>query len=254
MSVLFGRGQRADDGTYRVSGTKIFITFGEHDLAENIIHLVLARTPGAPPGTKGISVFVVPKFLVNADGSLGERNSLACLKVEHKLGIHASPTCVMEFDNAVGNLIGDEGTGMRSMFTMMNNARLSVGLEGVAVSEASYQQSLAYARDRKQGRAISAGPGPSPIVEHVDVRLMLATMKAYIERCGRCSISTPPRSIGRIRIPTPMSALRLATWSPCSPQSARDGAPISGSNSPRLVSRSTAVWFHRGDRCGSTLA
>jgi 3-(methylthio)propanoyl-CoA dehydrogenase len=181
VGALRSKAVKADDGTYRISGTKIYITFGEHDLAENIIHLVLARTPGAPPGTKGISVFVVPKFLVNADGSLGERNSLECLKVEHKVGIHASPTCVMEFDNAVGYLIGDECTGMRSMFTMMNNARLSVGLEGLSVTEASYQQALAYARDRKQGRAVGAEPGSSPIIDHADVRLMLATMKAYIE-------------------------------------------------------------------------
>ena len=182
VGALRSRAVPADDGSYRVSGTKIFITYGEHDLAENIIHLVLARTPGAPAGTKGISVFIVPKFLVNDDGSLGERNSAVCLKVEEKLGIHASPTCVMEFDNAVGYLIGEECTGMRSMFTMMNNARLSVGLEGLSVSETAYQQALAYSRDRRQGRALgSTEAGPSPIIDHADVKLMLATMKAYIE-------------------------------------------------------------------------
>ncbi len=146
VGALRTKAARHDDGTYRISGTKIFITFGEHDLTDNIIHLVLARTPDAPPGTKGISVFIVPKYLVNEDGSLGQRNRATCLKLEHKVGIHASPTCVMEFDDAVGYLIGDECTGMRSMFTMMNNARLSVGLEGLALSEAAYQHALDYAR------------------------------------------------------------------------------------------------------------
>ncbi len=182
VGALRCRATPAADGTYRVSGTKIFITFGEHDLTDNIVHLVLARTPGAPPGTKGISVFIVPKYLVGEDGSLGARNRVECLKVEHKLGIHASPTCVMEFSEAVGYLIGEECTGMHSMFTMMNNARLSVGLEGLAVSEAAYQRALGYARERHQGRAVGAGhAGPSPIIEHPDVRLMLATMRANIE-------------------------------------------------------------------------
>ncbi len=172
----------ADDGTYRISGTKIYITYGEQDLSENIVHLVLARTPGAPAGTKGISVFIVPKFMVRADGTLGERNRLQCLKVEHKLGIHASPTCVMEFDDAVGYLIGGEGTGMRSMFTMMNNARLSVGLEGLAITERAYQQALAYAHDRRQGKAPGAtGQDSSPIVDHPDVQLLLARMRAGAE-------------------------------------------------------------------------
>ena len=182
VGALRAKAARVDDGTYRISGTKIFITFGEHDLTDNIIHLVLARTPDAPPGTKGISVFIVPKFLVNEDGSLGSRNAATCLKLEHKVGIHASPTCVMEFDEAVGYLIGDECTGMRSMFTMMNNARLSVGLEGLSLTEAAYQHALDYARSRRQGRAVGAPPGTSsPIIEHTDVRVMLATMKANID-------------------------------------------------------------------------
>jgi 3-(methylthio)propanoyl-CoA dehydrogenase len=182
VGALRSRAVPKDDGSYRISGTKIFITYGEHDLADNIIHLVLARTPGAPAGTKGISVFIVPKFLVSSDGSLGERNAVECLKVEHKLGIHASPTCVMEFDEATGFLIGDECTGMRSMFTMMNNARLSVGLEGLSVAEASFQHAVAYAHDRRQGRVTGAsGAEPSAIVEHPDVRLMLGTMRAYID-------------------------------------------------------------------------
>ncbi len=173
------------DGSYKISGQKIFISAGEHDMAENIIHLVLARTPGAPPGTKGISCFIVPKFLVNDDGSLGEENDLRCVSIEHKLGIHASPTCVMAYgDNggATGFLIGEENMGMRYMFTMMNNARLSVGLEGLSIAERSYQQSLAYAKERLQGRAIGSDPGTSsPIIEHADVRRMLLTMKTHIE-------------------------------------------------------------------------
>ncbi len=175
-----------DDGTYRITGTKIFITFGEHDLSENIIHLVLARTPDAPPGTKGISCFIVPKLLVADDGSLGERNDVVCLSVEHKMGIKASPTCVLGYgdagDGAVGYLIGEENAGMRYMFTMMNNARLSVGLQGLAIAERAYQMALAYAKERKQGRAPGAPAGEqSLIIEHPDVRRMLLTQKASIE-------------------------------------------------------------------------
>jgi alkylation response protein AidB-like acyl-CoA dehydrogenase len=182
VGALRTRAVPAGDGTYRISGTKIYITYGEQDLTDNIVHLVLARTPGAPAGTKGISVFIVPKVLVGADGTLGERNRVQCLKIEHKAGIHASPTCVMEFDEAVGYLIGDEGTGMRSMFTMMNNARLSVGLEGLALSERAYQLAFDYAHDRRQGKAPGAsGHDPSPIVDHPDVQLMLARMRAGVE-------------------------------------------------------------------------
>src|SRR5487761_1873130 len=173
------------DGSWRITGQKIFITFGEHDLAGNIIHLVLARVPGAPPGTKGISCFIVPKYLVNEDGSLGARNDLRCVSIEHKLGIHASPTCVMSYGDAggaTGYLIGEANQGMRYMFTMMNNARLSVGVQGLAVAERAYQDALRYAQERRQGRAVGAPAGePSPIVEHPDVRRMLLTMKAYIE-------------------------------------------------------------------------
>ena len=175
----------AGDGTWRITGQKIFITFGEHDLAGNIIHLVLARVPGAPPGTKGISCFIVPKYLVNEDGSLGARNDLRCVSIEHKLGIRASPTCVMSFGDAsgaVGYLIGEANQGMRYMFTMMNTARLSVGVQGLSIAERSYQDALRYAQERGQGRAVGAPAGePSPIVEHPDVRRMLLTMKAYIE-------------------------------------------------------------------------
>jgi 3-(methylthio)propanoyl-CoA dehydrogenase len=175
----------ADDGTWRVSGQKIFITYGEHDLAGNIIHLVLARVPGAPPGTSGISCFIVPKYLVNEDGSLGARNDVRCVSIEHKLGVRASPTCTMSFGEAggaVGYLIGEANQGMRYMFTMMNTARLSVGIQGLSIAERAYQDALRYAQQRRQGRAAGALAGKqSPIVEHPDVRRMLLTMKAYIE-------------------------------------------------------------------------
>ena len=180
---------KQDDGTYLITGTKIYITFGEHDLAENIIHLVLARTPDAPPGTKGISCFIVPKYMLNADGSLGKENDVKCVSIEHKTGIKASPTCVLSYgDNggAVGYLIGEENHGMSYMFTMMNQARLGVGLEGLALIERAYQQSLEYAMVRKQGRAPGVPAGESsPIVQHPDVKRMLATMKSTIEALRR---------------------------------------------------------------------
>ncbi len=177
VGALRARATPAEDGTWRLSGTKIFITYGEHDLVPNIVHLVLARVPDAPPGTRGISCFIVPKFL--ADGT---RNGVRCLRIEHKMGIHASPTCVMEYEDAVGYLIGEPNAGMRYMFTMMNNARLSVGMEGLAVAEASYQQAVSYALERRQGRAVGAPPGEmSLIVEHPDVRRMLLTMRSTIE-------------------------------------------------------------------------
>src|SRR5207342_1821981 len=156
VGALRTRAERAGDGTYRITGQKIFITYGEHDLTDNIIHLVLARLPDAPPGTRGISLFLVPKFLLNADGTLGARNDARAHSIEHKLGIHASPTCTMVYgDNggATGFLIGEENRGMACMFTMMNEARLAVGLQGVAIAERATQQALAYARERKQGRA-----------------------------------------------------------------------------------------------------
>jgi len=185
LGAVRARALPADDGTWRISGQKIFITFGEHDLSGNIIHLVLARVPDAPPGTRGISCFIVPKYLVNDDGSLGERNDLRCVSIEHKLGIHASPTCVMSYGDAggaVGYLIGEANQGMRYMFTMMNTARLSVGLQGLSVAERAYQDALRYAQERRQGRAIGAPKGESsPIIEHPDVRRMLLTMKACIE-------------------------------------------------------------------------
>ncbi|WP_374597074.1 acyl-CoA dehydrogenase [Sphingosinicella sp.] len=165
----------AEDGTWRIKGSKIFITWGEHDVADNIIHLVLARTPGSPKGTKGISLFIVPKFLVNADGSLGARNDLRCVSIEHKLGIHSSPTCTMSYgdnDACVGYMIGGENAGMRAMFTMMNHARINVGLQGVSIAERAYQHALAYAKERVQVRRI---------IEFADVRRMLMTMRGLTE-------------------------------------------------------------------------
>jgi alkylation response protein AidB-like acyl-CoA dehydrogenase len=167
------------DGGWRITGQKIFITYGEQDLTENIVHLVLARTPDAPPGTRGISCFVVPKRLVKPDGSLGDANGVTCVSVEEKLGIHASPTCVLAFEDAYGELIGEPNKGMQYTFTMMNNARLSVGLQGVAVAEAAYQLAASYACQRVQGRTID--PANQTIIGHPDVRRMLLTQRASIE-------------------------------------------------------------------------
>jgi 3-(methylthio)propanoyl-CoA dehydrogenase len=172
------------DGTYKVFGTKIFITYGEHDMAENIIHLVLARTPDAPPGVKGISLFIVPKFLVNEDGSLGARNDAHCVSIEHKLGIKASPTAVLQFGDhggATGYLVGEENRGLEYMFIMMNSARFGVGMQGVALAERAYQQAVAYAKDRVQSRDLAGSPGPVTIIHHPDVRRMLMSMRAQTE-------------------------------------------------------------------------
>jgi alkylation response protein AidB-like acyl-CoA dehydrogenase len=165
---------------YLISGQKIFITYGEHDLTKQIVHLVLARTPDAPEGTKGISLFVVPKFLVKPDGSLGERNGARCASLEHKLGIHASPTAVMIFDHAVGHLVGEENRGLETMFIMMNAARFGVGLEGVAIAERAFQRALAFSKERLQGRDL-AGRQTVPIIRHPDVRRMLMLMKSQTE-------------------------------------------------------------------------
>ena len=188
LNALRARAEPAGDGTYRIFGQKIFITYGEHDFTDNIVHLVLARLPDAPPGTRGISLFLVPKFLVEKDGSLGRRNDVFCASIEHKLGIHASPTCTMIYGDgfaedgepgAVGWLVGEENRGLACMFTMMNNARLAVGIQGVAVAETAFQKALAYARERRQGRASGhTGEGMSPIAEHPDVARDLLTMKS----------------------------------------------------------------------------
>src|SRR5688572_1391518 len=185
LSLVRTKATPQGDGTYRLKGQKIFITYGEHDYTENIIHLVLARIDGAPEGVKGISLFVVPKFIPNADGTLGVRNDVKCVSIEHKLGIHASPTAVMAYgekDGAVGYIVGEPHRGLEYMFIMMNAARLSVGLEGVAVAERAYQRALAWSRERMQGRVIGgSGAKTSPIVQHPDVKRMLLTMKSLTE-------------------------------------------------------------------------
>jgi alkylation response protein AidB-like acyl-CoA dehydrogenase len=191
LSVIRTRAER-DGDRYRLFGSKIFITWGEHDVAENIIHLVLARLPDAPPGTRGISLFVAPKFLVNADGSLGPRNDLICSSIEHKLGIHGSPTAVMSYGDkagAIAYLVGQPNRGLEYMFTMMNHARLNVGLEGVAVAEAAYQKAVGYARDRIQGKPIGSTERAS-IIHHPDVRRMLMDMRARTEAMRALAYAT----------------------------------------------------------------
>ena len=238
VGALATRAEPQPDGTYRLFGQKIFITWGEHDLTDNIVHLVLARTPDAAPGTRGISCFVAPKYLVNPDGSLGERNDIACVSIEHKLGIHASPTCVLQYGEdggAVAEIIGEEQQGMAYMFTMMNYARLAVGLEGVAIGESAWQQASAFANERRQGRrlrrdlsdetgkpsdeagdagedgATSSSARPSaqaPIVEHPDVKRMLLTMKAVTEAM-RCLVYYNGAAIDRaVHSPDPEEAAK----------------------------------------------
>jgi acyl-CoA dehydrogenase len=184
LSMVRARAVPEGDGTYKIFGTKIYITYGEHDMAKNIVHLVLARTPDAPEGVKGISLFVVPKFLVNADGSLGERNDVHCVSIEHKLGIKASPTAVLQFGDhggAIGYLVGEENRGLEYMFVMMNAARFAVGMQGIAVAERAYQKAVQYAKDRVQSRDLAGSPGPVAIIHQPDVKRMLMTMRAYIE-------------------------------------------------------------------------
>jgi hypothetical protein len=187
LAMVRSRAEPQGDGTYKVFGTKIFITYGEHDMAENIVHLVLARVTGAPEGVKGISLFVVPKFLVNKDGSLGARNDVHCVSIEHKLGIKASPTAVLQYGDkggAIGYLVGQENRGLEYMFIMMNAARYAVGMQGIAVAERAYQHAVAYARERVQSRPVDGSlPGAATIIHHPDVKRMLMTMRAYTEGC-----------------------------------------------------------------------
>jgi alkylation response protein AidB-like acyl-CoA dehydrogenase len=185
LGMLRSKAVKQPDGSYKISGTKIFISAGEHDLSDNIVHLVLARIEGAPAGTKGISLFLVPKFLVNADGSVGARNGVSCGSIEEKMGIHGNSTCVMNYDGAIGWLIGEENRGLNAMFVMMNEARLGVGVQGLAQSEVAYQNAAIYAKERLQGRAISGTKFPDkpadPIIVHPDVRRALMTMRAFNE-------------------------------------------------------------------------
>jgi alkylation response protein AidB-like acyl-CoA dehydrogenase len=213
LGALRAKAEPRADGAYKIFGSKIFITYGEHDLCENIIHFVLARLPDAPAGTRGISLFLVPKFLVEADGSLGGRNDVHCASLEHKLGIHASPTCTMVYGDrggATGWLIGEENKGLACMFTMMNSARLNVGVQGVAIAERAFQQALAYARERRQGRAPDeAGEGMSAIIRHPDVRRMLMTMKALIAAARAICFMTA-EAIDRSRLAKDESQRRVA--------------------------------------------
>ncbi len=185
LGIIRSKAEPQDDGSYKVSGQKIFISSGEHDMSENIIHLVLAKIPGGPDGVKGISLFIVPNFMVNDDGSLGARNAVSCGKVEEKMGIHGNSTCVMNFDEATGFLVGEPHKGLKYMFTMMNEARLGVGLQGLAQAEAAYHQSLGYAKERLQGRAVPEAQDPSqpadPLIVHPDIRRNLMTQKAFVE-------------------------------------------------------------------------
>jgi alkylation response protein AidB-like acyl-CoA dehydrogenase len=187
LSMVRSRAEPQADGTYKVFGTKIYITYGEHDMADNIVHLVLARVSGAPEGIKGISLFVVPKFLVNADGSLGARNDVHCVSIEHKLGIKASPTAVLQYGDhggATGFLVGQENRGLEYMFIMMNAARYAVGVQGIAIADRAYQKAVQYARDRVQSRPVDGSvKAAAPIIHHPDVRRMLMTMRAYTEGC-----------------------------------------------------------------------
>ena len=187
LAAVRSRAEPQPDGTYKVFGTKIYITYGEHDMAENIVHLVLARVTGAPEGVKGISLFVVPKFMVQADGSTGARNDVHCVSIEHKLGIKASPTAVLQYGDhggAVGYLVGQENRGLEYMFIMMNSARYAVGMQGIAIAERAYQKAVQFAKDRVQSRPVDGSlPGSGPIIHHPDVKRMLMTMRAYTEGC-----------------------------------------------------------------------
>jgi acyl-CoA dehydrogenase len=203
LSQLKTRAVKQADGSYRLTGTKIFITYGDHEMTQNIIHLVLARLPDAPPGTRGISLFLVPKYLVNKDGSLGARNDVECAGLEHKLGIHASPTCVMKYGEkgagAIGYLVGEENRGLNVMFIMMNAARLAVGVQGVAVAERATQLATAYAKERRQGRSAgSTGDTMAPIVEHADIRRSLMTMKALTQAARAiCLVTAKETDVAR---------------------------------------------------------
>ena len=185
LGLMRTKAEPQDDGSYKITGQKIFISSGEHDMADNIIHLVLAKIPGGPEGIKGVSLFIVPKFMVKDDGSLGERNGVSCGKIEEKMGIHGNSTCVMNYDGATGFLLGEEHKGMRAMFTMMNEARLGVGMQGLAQAEAAYQNALEYAKDRLQGRAVTGTENPDgpadPLIVHPDIRRALLDQKSFVE-------------------------------------------------------------------------
>jgi alkylation response protein AidB-like acyl-CoA dehydrogenase len=217
LALVRTRAEPQSDGTYKLYGTKIFITYGEHDMADNIVHLVLARVAGAPEGVKGISLFVVPKFLVNGDGTAGARNDVQCVSIEHKLGIKASPTTVLQFGDAggaVGSLVGEENRGLEYMFIMMNAARYAVGVQGVAIAERAYQQAVAYANDRVQGcPADGVATARTPIIRHPDVRRMLMTMRSYIEACrALASVAAAAYDVGHHHPDPAVRRQRLAFY------------------------------------------
>ena len=216
VGAVRARAEPRADGTWSISGTKIFISFGDHDMAENIVHLVLARTPDAPPGTKGLSLFLVPKYRLDANGNPGVFNDVRVVSIEHKLGLHASPTCVLSFGDkgdCVGELIGAELGGMRGMFTMMNNARLNVGLQGVQIAEAATQAAIAYARDRVQSARAGAGREPVAIIEHPDVRRMLMRMKAQTQ-AARALVYLAASEVDRATLGLPGAQARLDLLTP----------------------------------------
>ena len=203
------------DGSYKITGTKIFISAGEHDLAENIIHLVLARIEGAPEGVKGISLFIVPKYLPTKNGGVGARNGVSCGSIEEKMGIHGNSTCVMNYDDATGWLVGEPNRGLNAMFVMMNEARLGVGMQGLAMSEVAYQNAAAYARERLAGRALTGAKfkdkPADPIIVHPDVRRMLMTMRAFNEAARALVLWTALKSDVAHRSVTPKSGRRRTT-------------------------------------------
>ena len=251
LNALRTRAEPVGDGTYRIFGQKIYITYGEHDFTDNIVHLVLARLPDAPPGTRGISLFLVPKFFVGDDGAPGARNDVHCTSIEHKLGIHASPTCTMIYGDgfvdgmapgAIGWLVGEENRGLACMFTMMNNARLAVGMQGVAVAEMATQKAIAFANERRQGKASSYdGEGMAPIVHHADVRRTLLTMKA-LTAASRAIAYSCAHATDMARATDGDAARHWQERANLLPRSPRLSPPTSASRSPPWASRYMAAW------------
>ncbi len=246
LGLIKTRAEPRSDGSYSSTGTKIFISGGEHDMSENIIHLVLARTPGAPEGTKGISLFLVPRVMVNEDGSLGARNALNCGSIEHKMGLHGNCTCVMNYDGATGWIVGEENKGLAAMFIMMNQARLGVGLQGLAQAEVAYQNAARYAMERRQGRALTGAAEPDKPADtlfvHPDVRRMLMEGKAFTE--GPARVAAVRRAAGRsrqVRAQRSGSGRTPTICSRCSPPSSRAMAQTRASTSRSCRSRCSAV-------------
>ncbi len=245
----------AEGDHYRITGQKIFITYGDHDLASNIVHMVLARTPGAPAGSRGISLFLVPKFLPGEDGGPGPRNGVRTLSLEHKLGIHASPTCVLAYEDAIGWRIGEENRGLEQMFTMMNNARLNVGVQGVAIAERAYQQARDFARQRVQGRPLGAPreAGELPIIHHPDVRRMLLWMRAATEAM-RALAYYAAAMIDRSRARSGPCRTRIGAAPGGIPDPGRQGV-VHRSRRRRRLDRDPGAWrdgLRRGDgRCAA---